>query len=150
MELITHCVFKSFSVEMKGTKIAKKWWKIWNIWYERKNLLYCRQASYRDEEVNLLRQEVNSLKARLQMAGSPRRESPGVGVGTEEQVGLLDKNAPCRYFLMEFLLARFCPKLNTWLSWKECCATAVKDIKNSLVFIFNSFVFFGSFCFSCR
>ena len=32
------------------------------------------------------------------MTGSPRRESPGVGVGTEEQVGLRDKNVPCRYF----------------------------------------------------
>ena len=32
------------------------------------------------------------------MTESPRRESPGVGVGTEEQVGLRDKNVPCRYF----------------------------------------------------
>lgn len=38
-------------------------------------------------------------------------------------------------FLIEFLLVRFCPKLNTWLPWKECCATAVKNIKNRRVFI---------------
>ena len=38
-------------------------------------------------------------------------------------------------FLIEFLLVRFCSKLNTWLSCKECCATAVKDIKNRRVFI---------------
>ncbi|KAJ7339465.1 CDK5 regulatory subunit associated protein 2 [Desmophyllum pertusum] len=43
------------------------------------------QASYGEEEVNLLRQEVNNLKTRLQRAGTPRRESPGVGAGAEEQ-----------------------------------------------------------------
>ena len=48
---------------------------------------FCRyQASYGEEEVNVLRQEVNNLKARLQRAGAPRRESPGVGAGAEEQV----------------------------------------------------------------
>ncbi|XP_022783797.1 myomegalin-like isoform X2 [Stylophora pistillata] len=43
------------------------------------------QASYGEEEVNLLRQEVTNLKARLQRAGTPRRESPGVGAGADEQ-----------------------------------------------------------------
>ena len=33
---------------------------------------------------------MNSLKARLQMAGNPRRDSPGVGAGTEEQVGVAE------------------------------------------------------------
>ena len=60
----------------------------WDRTYFLENLLYCRQASYRDDEVNLLRQEVDSLKARLRMNVSPRRESPGVGIGTEEQVCL--------------------------------------------------------------
>ena len=36
-----------------------------------------RKASHNEEEVNLLRQEVSNLTARLQMAGSPRRESHG-------------------------------------------------------------------------
>lgn len=47
----------------------------------------CRyQASYGEEEVNLLRQEVSNLKARLQRTGTPHRESPGVGAGADEQV----------------------------------------------------------------
>ena len=48
------------------------------------------QASQGEEEVNLLRQEVNNLKARLQRAASPRRESPGVGAGSEDQVAQVD------------------------------------------------------------
>lgn len=48
-------------------------------------------------------------------------------------------------FLIEFLLVRFCPKLNTWLSWKECCATAVKDIKNRRVFILQLLCFLRIF-----
>ena len=36
--------------------------------------------------MNLLRQEVSNLKARLQRAGTPRRESPGVGAGADGQV----------------------------------------------------------------
>jgi len=32
---------------------------------------------------------VNNLKARLQRTGTPRRESPGVGAGAEEQVAKL-------------------------------------------------------------
>ena len=32
---------------------------------------------------------MNNLKARLQRAGTPRRESPGVGAGAEEQVAKL-------------------------------------------------------------
>ena len=40
--------------------------------------------------MNLLRQEVNNLKARLQRAGSQRRESPGVGAGSEDQVAEVD------------------------------------------------------------
>ena len=33
---------------------------------------------------------MNNLKARLQRAGAPRRESPGVGAGAEEQVTKFD------------------------------------------------------------
>ena len=39
--------------------------------------------------MNLLRQEISNLKARLQRAAAPRRESPGVGAGAEEQVSKL-------------------------------------------------------------
>lgn len=54
------------------------------------NSFFNHQASQGEEEVNLLRQEVNNLKARLQKAGSPRRESPGVGAGAEDQVAEVD------------------------------------------------------------
>ena len=59
---------------------------------------FCRyQASYGEEEVNLLRQEISNLKARLQRAATPRRESPGVGAGAEEQVsGFVDQNNSTR------------------------------------------------------
>ena len=63
------------------------------------------------------------------MAGSPRRESPGVGVRTEEQVGLRDKNVPCRYF------SHGIPSCNSF------CTTAVKDIKNRRVFILQPLCF---------
>lgn len=43
------------------------------------------QTSQTEDEVNSLRQEVANLKAKLQMAGSPRRESYGVGTGAEDQ-----------------------------------------------------------------
>ena len=47
--------------------------------------MHCK-TSQTEDEVNSLRQEVANLKAKLQMAGSPRRESYGVGTGAEDQV----------------------------------------------------------------
>ena len=47
-------------------------------------------------------------------------------------------------FLMESLF--ICKVLSrTWQSWKECCATAVKDIKNRRVFILQLLCFLRIF-----
>ena len=44
---------------------------------------------------------MNNLKARLQRAGTPRRESPGVGAGAEEPVTKFDDSMG---MILEFLV----------------------------------------------
>lgn len=55
---------------------------------------------------------MNNLKARLQRAGTPRRESPGVGAGAEEQVIKFDDSTS---MMLESLVRIKWPSVvNSW------------------------------------